>query len=262
LRSRCIQIYTGDSVVFVWKGPDTDHSATADDGSFDTGTGPSLNDTYGVSFTKVGTFPFHCKVHAFMTGTITVQPSPTGTTTTSPAPVLSRVRVSPAKFARRTTVKFALDSPASVRATLRRGSKTVKKIDFNAHPGGNSHRLDFGKRLRPGNDMLRLVAVDPTSGKSSNAASVRVRITSASAKASAFDYPPITCGRITMKSRRYVVKTHGPSCTTAITGVKGFMAHRTSPRFFKCKSYGGDIPAYCVGSIPKYKRRYFFASKA
>ncbi len=74
-------------------------------------------------------------------------------------------------------------------------------------------------------------------------------------------YPPITCGRITVGGKRLVVKTHGPSCTTAIKGVKGFMAHRTSPRFFKCKSYGGDIPAYCIGSIPKYKRRYFFASK-
>ena len=79
--------------------------------------------------------------------------------------------------------------------------------------------------------------------------------------ATALAYPPITCGRITADGKRWVVKTHGPSCTTAIRGVKGFMAHHTSPRFYKCKSYGGDIPAYCVGAIEKYKRRYFFASK-
>jgi hypothetical protein len=74
-------------------------------------------------------------------------------------------------------------------------------------------------------------------------------------------YPPITCGRITVKSTRYVVKTHGPSCTTAIKGVKNWMAQHKSPRYFKCKTYGGDIPAYCIGSVPKYKKRYFFANK-
>ena len=79
---------------------------------------------------------------------------------------------------------------------------------------------------------------------------------------SAAAYPPITCGQITVAGTRYVVRTHGPSCTTAIRGVKGFMAHRTSPRLFKCKRYGGDVPAYCIGSIPKYKRRYFFANKS
>ena len=73
-------------------------------------------------------------------------------------------------------------------------------------------------------------------------------------------YPPITCGRITWGGKRYVVKTHGPSCTTAIRGVKGFMAHHTSPRFYRCRSYSGDIPAYCTG-IDRYKRRYFFANK-
>jgi hypothetical protein len=79
--------------------------------------------------------------------------------------------------------------------------------------------------------------------------------------ATAAAYPPITCGRVTVNSHRYVVKTHGPSCTTAIRGVKGYMLHHTSPRFYKCKSYGGDIPAYCVGAIEKYRKRYFFASK-
>jgi hypothetical protein len=74
-------------------------------------------------------------------------------------------------------------------------------------------------------------------------------------------YPPITCGRITYKSTRYVVKAHGPSCTTAIRGVKGFLGHHASPRFYRCRSYGGDIPAYCIGAVAKYKNRYFFASK-
>ena len=83
-----------------------------------------------------------------------------------------------------------------------------------------------------------------------------------SARAARAGYPPITCGRITVARARYVVRSHGPSCTTAIRGVKGFMAHGTSPRFYKCKRYGGDVPAYCIGSVAKYKKRYFFANKA
>jgi hypothetical protein len=75
-------------------------------------------------------------------------------------------------------------------------------------------------------------------------------------------YPAITCGRVAISGTKYTVKAHGPSCTTAISGVKGFMAHKTSPRFYKCKRYGGDIPAYCTGAVPKYSKRYFFASKS
>jgi hypothetical protein len=255
-----VSIYQGDSVVFVWKGPDTDHSATADDGSFDTGAGHGLNDTYGVSFTQVGTFTYHCKVHSFMHGKITVQPPPAGSTQT--APTLSGLKVSPTTFTRKTKVAFSVSSASSIRATLRRSKRVVKEVDFNATPGVNSKRLDFGRRLKAGRYKLSLLAIDPSSGLASKTVSKAVRVGHARASAATFDYPPITCGRQTIKGKRWVIKTHGPSCTTAINGVKGFMSRRTSPRFFKCKSYGGDIPAYCVGAVAKYKKRYFFASKA
>jgi hypothetical protein len=62
-------------------------------------------------------------------------------------------------------------------------------------------------------------------------------------------------------AQRYVVKSHGPSCPFAIRGLKGYMAHRTSPRLFKCRRYGANIPAYCVGT-GKYSKRYFFATKS
>jgi hypothetical protein len=260
---RDVQIYQGDSIIFTWKGPDTNHSATGDDFDSDAGKQPAavfhpIGDTYAVTFNKIGSFSYHCKVHPSMTGTVNVQAVPGPPTPV--APTLSRVSTSPRTFARRTTLHFTLDSPSSMRAILKRASRTLKEVDFLAHPGANTHQVNFGKRLRPGKAVLRLVAVDPTSGLSSKTASLRVRI-AAAAKSSSLRYPPITCGRITVKSTRYVVKTHGPSCTTAIRGVKGFMATHTSPRFYKCRSYGGDIPAYCIGAIEKYKRRYFFANK-
>jgi plastocyanin len=49
----------------------TAHTATADQGSFDTGT---LNHgrRMTITFNRPGTFTYHCAFHAFMTGTIKV----------------------------------------------------------------------------------------------------------------------------------------------------------------------------------------------
>ena len=45
------------------------HSITADDGSFQTETVKKAKSTFTV--TKAGSYPFHCSVHSYMTGTIT-----------------------------------------------------------------------------------------------------------------------------------------------------------------------------------------------
>lgn len=89
-------------------------------------------------------------------------------------------------------------------------------------------------------------------------AAMVVALAIAVAAGSASAAPPITCGRIS--NGKYVVKSHGASCSFAIRYAKAFMAHRTQPARYKCKRYSADVPAYCIGS-GKYKRRYFFASK-
>lgn len=61
----------GDSIT-VTNQDNTSHSLTANDGSFDTGVFNSGSKT--VKLTKAGTFSFHCQIHSFMTGTITVMP--------------------------------------------------------------------------------------------------------------------------------------------------------------------------------------------
>ena len=55
-----------------WTNHDaTAHTATADGGSFDTGTiAPKASHT--IDFSHPGTFTYHCAFHAFMTATITV----------------------------------------------------------------------------------------------------------------------------------------------------------------------------------------------
>lgn len=65
-----VTVTVGDTVT--WTNSDaTAHTATADDGSFDTGT-IGANGTGTATFSTAGSFPYHCKIHSSMTGTITV----------------------------------------------------------------------------------------------------------------------------------------------------------------------------------------------
>jgi plastocyanin len=71
-----ITIDVGDTVTWTNDGP-TPHSATADDGSFDTGifaAGQSRSET----FDQAGTFAYFCTPHPNMRGTITVRAAGTG----------------------------------------------------------------------------------------------------------------------------------------------------------------------------------------
>ena len=70
-------------------------------------------------------------------------------------------------------------------------------------------------------------------------------------------YPPITCGRTTVKGHTYVVRTHGPTCGFAIKWVRNFIAHHRAPKGYKCRAYGPAAPASCIHS----KQKYFSATK-
>ena len=47
------------------------HTATADDKSFDTGN-IAAGATGSTTFSRAGTFTYHCTIHQYMTGTIAV----------------------------------------------------------------------------------------------------------------------------------------------------------------------------------------------
>ena len=78
-----VTIQVGD--VVTWTNQDSvAHTATADDGSFD--TGQLANGAFEtVPFNTAGTFAYVCSIHAQMTGTIVVEAAGGGTETT-PAP--------------------------------------------------------------------------------------------------------------------------------------------------------------------------------
>jgi plastocyanin len=66
-----LTVKVGDTVT--WKNSDvTGHSATADDDTFDTGV-LSQGETGSFTFTKAGTFAYHCTPHPNMKGTIVVE---------------------------------------------------------------------------------------------------------------------------------------------------------------------------------------------
>jgi plastocyanin len=66
-----ITVKVGDQVT--WTNNDsTTHTVTADDNSFSSGDlAPGA--TFSFTFTKAGTFPYHCSIHTSMKGTVVVQ---------------------------------------------------------------------------------------------------------------------------------------------------------------------------------------------
>ena len=67
-----LTVKVGDTVT--WTNQDSvGHSATADDGSFDTGI-LAQGESNTVTFTEAGTFAYHCTPHPNMTAMIVVEP--------------------------------------------------------------------------------------------------------------------------------------------------------------------------------------------
>jgi plastocyanin len=84
-----VTVNVGDTVT--WSNSDArSHTATADDGSFDTGT-ISNGASKSVTFSTAGTFAYHCSIHPQMTATVIVQaaalPPTDAIAMTSPPPV-------------------------------------------------------------------------------------------------------------------------------------------------------------------------------
>jgi len=67
-----VSVSVGKGVEWVFQDKDNLHSVTADDNSFDSGL---LGDgkSWKHTFTKAGTFQYHCSIHDKMVGTITVK---------------------------------------------------------------------------------------------------------------------------------------------------------------------------------------------
>src|SRR5829696_5633531 len=65
-----VAIQPGDTIMWVNRG-NTPHTVTSDDGQFDSEV---LNpgESFMFTFPEAGTFNYHCEIHPFMTGSVTV----------------------------------------------------------------------------------------------------------------------------------------------------------------------------------------------
>jgi plastocyanin len=190
----------GDSVTWHYVGPDTNHSITADDGSFNSDPGPTIpshtvGDTFPVTFPTSGCFFYHCKVHAFMHGQVQLgtgvcpppssgggaggggggngpppppPPGPSGPADTV-APAFSAVSAKGGK-----KLVFKLSEAGRVTIKVLRGKKTVKTFKVSGKKGSNSFRLTH-RGLTPGRYKVTLTATD-SAGNKSPVKSVRVKI--------------------------------------------------------------------------------------
>ncbi|MFL5846606.1 MAG: plastocyanin/azurin family copper-binding protein [Solirubrobacteraceae bacterium] len=163
-----VTVVAGDYVFWEWKGPDTNHTVTSDDGqgfAFDSpgGSDHKVDDRWSLQFTKPGTFTYHCRVHSFMKGTVVVLEAPAQPVAT----VAKLSKVSVAVAGRRLTVRFRVNQAVSMRALIRRAStgKTVKEFDFAGPPGANRRVLRL-KGFKAGGYRLALIAVDSSGGNS------------------------------------------------------------------------------------------------
>ena len=192
---RDVTIAQNEYVLWAYNALDRNHSVTADAGqamSFDSDAGKQpgqvqhpANDGFSVLFDKTGRFTFHCKVHAFMTGSVTVTPGLDPPAPSPPGrPRLTGVKLASSKVCSRRSrrcpkpgvvVRMTLDRKASVRALVRRRSGTtvidgtLAETAFAGRAGTSSRRIDLGS-LRPGQYQLKLVAIDDNTGESSTAA--------------------------------------------------------------------------------------------
>ena len=156
-----------DYVFWNWAGPDTNHTVTADDGSFDSDSGKSgsqvahkTGDGYSFQFTKPGTYTYHCKIHSFMTAKVVVAALPKPPPATKPR----LTKVSAAAAGRQLRVRFTVNQAVSIRAIVRKASgRTVREFDFPGPPGSNRRTLKL-KRFKAGRYSVSLIAIDSSTG--------------------------------------------------------------------------------------------------
>jgi plastocyanin len=159
-----------DTVLWLWSGPDTRHSITADPGqaeSFDSDPDGRAEhrvfDAFFHRFTKLGRFTYHCRIHPdTMRGEVEVVPLPREDAT---APTLGRVAVRPARM----QLVFTSTERVTVLARVERRSRgrwrVARDFDIRARRGRNEARMPL-RGIEAGRYRVRLTAYDAADNRS------------------------------------------------------------------------------------------------
>ena len=157
-----VNINVNDSVNWTWAG--SPHSTTSDTGLWESGvrgTGAIFTHT----FTSAGSFPFHCSVHPFMTGTITVQSADVPPTVMISNPTNGSVFAAPATL---NLMATASDSDGSVtNVQFFQGTTSLGSV-------ANSPYSVTVRDLAAGNYTFSAVAADNAGTKVTNSVMMRV----------------------------------------------------------------------------------------
>ena len=172
-----LTVEQGDSVTWRWTGEDKNHSVTVKPGqgeSFDSHDGLKLSQIrtapaggrFTHTFMRQGTFAYYCRLHPDMTGRVTVVARDADAAPLRVA--LRRASLSGGRL----VARFTLSAPATVRAELRRGDRTLRTWRLAGRRGLNERRLRLPRAARrTGRYRLLLSA----SGAAPIAATVRRR---------------------------------------------------------------------------------------
>ena len=149
-------IGVNETVTWNWVG--SPHTTTSDTGLWDSGVF-GTGHTFSQKFISAGSFPFHCEVHPFMTGTIVVQASKVPPTVAFANPRSGSVFAAPASF------------PLTVTASDTTGSITNVQFFQGSTPLGNAAASPYSvsvRNLAAGTYTFSAVAIDNVGDRGTN----------------------------------------------------------------------------------------------
>lgn len=169
-----VAVDLGETVTWVWAGPDTRHSVSPVDpaaGLPDSDPQPTVRtrrvgDRFAIRFTQPGTYAFRCRLHSAVTGTVAVSDVPgTDAPSPDPDPVLRPDRTRPRLIRARVTgrspslvLRFDLDETSRIEVDVARArGGLLRSLRRSGHPGRNAVRIG---RVAPGRYELRVQPVD------------------------------------------------------------------------------------------------------
>lgn len=177
-----VTVRLGDTVTWIWTGPDTQHSITglsANAAQFDSDRGRTPDhkpgDRFQLRFTTPGTYDFHCVLHGVVRGSVTVEPLPgDGTPSPDPDPPILGDLTAPvvdAVSVRGRAIRYTLDEAAKVTVDVlkRKGRRwvLVATRGYDGHVGFNEGVLRG--TLTPGRYRAFFRAADSGNNQSKDA---------------------------------------------------------------------------------------------
>lgn len=177
-----VTVDLGDTVTWVWTGPDTQHSVTglsANAAGWDSDPGRTPDhkpgDRFQIRFTAPGTYEFHCVLHGIVRGSVTVEPLPgNGAPSPDPDPPVLGDLTAPeidGVSVRGHLVRYTLDEAATVTVDVekQKGRRwvLVRSRRLVGHVGYNEGRLPGS--FKPGRYRAFFRAADADNNQSRDA---------------------------------------------------------------------------------------------